>query len=127
MSDTEKAAKVEALSAVTLATHDMARAVAFYDALGFEMIYGGPEATVTSYRAGASYLNLIAMLQETQWRWWGRSIFYVSDVDAFHANAVAQGFTPEAAPADAPWGERYFHITDPDGHELSFARPLARG
>ncbi|MEC8370717.1 MAG: VOC family protein, partial [Pseudomonadota bacterium] len=21
-------------------------------------------------------------------------------------------------------GERYFHITDPDGHELSFARPL---
>ncbi|MHC4164482.1 MAG: VOC family protein, partial [Planctomycetota bacterium] len=30
----------------------------------------------------------------------------------------------EAAPADAEWGERYFHITDPDGHELSFARPL---
>ncbi|MGH8701888.1 MAG: VOC family protein, partial [Burkholderiales bacterium] len=27
-------------------------------------------------------------------------------------------------PADAPWGERYFHISDPDGHELSFARPL---
>jgi uncharacterized glyoxalase superfamily protein PhnB len=28
-------------------------------------------------------------------------------------------------PADAPWGERYFHVRDPDGHELSFARPLA--
>jgi len=27
-------------------------------------------------------------------------------------------------PADAPWGERYFHILDPDGHELSFARRL---
>ncbi|MEE9270499.1 MAG: VOC family protein, partial [Candidatus Krumholzibacteria bacterium] len=25
----------------------------------------------------------------------------------------------------AEWGERYFHITDPDGHELSFARPLS--
>ncbi|MEC7657646.1 MAG: VOC family protein, partial [Pseudomonadota bacterium] len=25
---------------------------------------------------------------------------------------------------DASWGERYFHITDPDGHELSFAHPL---
>jgi hypothetical protein len=24
-------------------------------------------------------------------------------------------------------GERFFHITDPDGHELSFARPLKRG
>ena len=21
-------------------------------------------------------------------------------------------------------GERFFHLTDPDGHELSFARPL---
>jgi uncharacterized glyoxalase superfamily protein PhnB len=28
------------------------------------------------------------------------------------------------APSDAPWGERYFHIRDPDGHELSFARRL---
>jgi hypothetical protein len=22
------------------------------------------------------------------------------------------------------WGERYFHMPDPDGHELSFAGPL---
>ena len=29
-------------------------------------------------------------------------------------------------PRDAEWGERYFHLTDPDGHELSFARPLAK-
>jgi uncharacterized glyoxalase superfamily protein PhnB len=27
-------------------------------------------------------------------------------------------------PHDAEWGERYFHVTDPDGHELSFAWPL---
>jgi hypothetical protein len=25
------------------------------------------------------------------------------------------------SPQDAPWGERFFHVTDPDGHELSFA------
>jgi hypothetical protein len=25
---------------------------------------------------------------------------------------------------DAEWGERFFHLTDPDDHELSFARPL---
>jgi len=35
----------------------------------------------------------------------------------------ATSSTP-ASPDDAPWGERYFHIRDPDGHELSFARPL---
>jgi uncharacterized glyoxalase superfamily protein PhnB len=28
------------------------------------------------------------------------------------------------APTDAPWGERYFHLRDPDGHELSFAKLL---
>ena len=51
---------VTALSAVTLATADMAAATTFYDALGFEKIYGGPQAGFTSYRAGESYLNLIA-------------------------------------------------------------------
>ena len=24
-------------------------------------------------------------------------------------------------PQDTSWGERYFHMRDPDGHELSFA------
>ena len=51
-------------------------------------------------------------------------IFHVSDVDAFYARAVAAGLEPDTRPADAPWGKRYFHLTDPDGHELSFARPL---
>jgi uncharacterized glyoxalase superfamily protein PhnB len=32
---------------------------------------------------------------------------------------------PNTGPRDATWGERYFHVTDPDGHELSFARPLS--
>jgi hypothetical protein len=31
---------------------------------------------------------------------------------------------PDTAPRDAEWGERFFHLTDPDGHELSFASPL---
>jgi uncharacterized glyoxalase superfamily protein PhnB len=53
-------------------------------------------------------------------------VFWVDDVDAMYQRAVAAGFDPETSPADAPWGERYFHIQDRDGHELSFARPLAR-
>ena len=39
------------------------------------------------------------------------------------ARAIENGLQPDTSPRDAPWGERYFHITDPDGHELSFARP----
>jgi catechol 2,3-dioxygenase-like lactoylglutathione lyase family enzyme len=51
---------IESISAVTLATHDMSRAVHFYRALGFEIVHGGEEAEFTSFRAGTSFLNLIA-------------------------------------------------------------------
>ncbi|MBI2799612.1 MAG: VOC family protein [Gammaproteobacteria bacterium] len=116
--------KVEAISALTLATHDMRRAVAFYRALSFEMRYGGEMAKFTSFVVGTGHLNLIAMPSSRAWSWWGRAIFYVDDVDAFHANVLRAGFAPEAPPRDAEWGERYFHLTDPDGHELSFAKLL---
>lgn len=116
---------IEHLSAVTLVTRDMAAAVAFYEALGFERLYGGAADAFTSYRIGRSYLNLqldadAAPVAHV----WGRVIFWVDDVDAMHERARAAGSTPEMAPSDAPWGERYFHLRDPDGHELSFARPL---
>jgi len=118
---------IESLSAVTLVCTDMSASVAFYDALGFERLYGGPRAEFTSYRVGGSYLNL---QHDVAWAppaaVWGRAIFYVVDVDALHRRAVDAGWVPEMPPSDAPWGERYFHLRDPDGHELSFARPLAR-
>ncbi len=115
---------IQALSAVTLATHDMARSVAFYATLGFALKSGGPQAGFTSFHAGGGYLNLAAVRNTERWVGWGRAIFYVDDVDALHARAVAAGLSPGFAPRDAAWGERHFHITDPDGHELSFARPL---
>src|SRR5579864_6362464 len=119
-------AAIKGISAVTLATHDMARAVCFYRLVDLELLYGGEEAAFTSFRAGDNFLNLIAQPRETRWSWWGRLIFHHPEVDDLYARLVAAGFTPDAAPRDAPWGERFFHITDPDGHELSFAWPLAR-
>ena len=115
---------VQGISAVTLVTHDMARSVRFYRALGFTLRHGGEQASFTSLHAGPGYLNLIARPAGGPRSWWGRVIFHVSDVDAFYSRAIAAGLTPDTTPADAPWGERFFHLTDPDGHELSFARPL---
>ncbi|MEX0610732.1 MAG: VOC family protein [Pirellulales bacterium] len=115
---------IQSISAVTLATHDMARAVRFYRVLGFTLRTGGERSPFTSLNAGSSYLNITLRPSECSWSSWGRVIFYVSDVDAFYKHTIAQGVYPDAAPCDAPWGERYFHITDPDGHELSFARLL---
>ena len=117
---------IEGISAITLATHDMPRAVRYYRALGFEPLYADEEQSFTSFRAGTGYLNLIAQPAERHWTWWGRVIFYVADVDAVHLSALAAGYRPTTPPSDAEWGERFFHIDDPDGHELSFARPLRR-
>ncbi len=118
---------VESISAVTLLTVDMAEAVAFYRVLGFHLLYGGGDSPFTSFRAGVGFLNLqLDPAGSRRSAIWGRVVFWVDDVDAMHARAVAAGFVPQTAPADAPWGERYFHIRDPDGHELSFARPLSR-
>jgi len=126
-------APVERLSAVTLVTADMAEAAAFYEALGFVRLYGGAEATFTSYRVGGGFLNLqsrvgdASSVRDGEAAGWGRAIFWVDDVDAMYRRALEAGYEPSTAPADAPWGERYFHIVDPSGHELSFARPLTAG
>ena len=57
-------------------------------------------------------------------RVWGRFIVWVDDVDAVHRRLLDHGIEPEFAPSDAPWGERYFHVLDPAGHEVSIARRL---
>ncbi len=116
---------IECVSAITLATHDMLRAVQFYRTLGFPVIYGGADAPFTSFQAGTGYLNLVAQPANRQWSWWGRVIFYVSDVDALYEHALACDLRLDTPPHDGEWGERYFHLTDPDGHEISFAKPLS--
>ncbi len=118
-----QAEPVECISAVTLETRDMAESVAFYEALGFRLLYGGSDATFTSFRVGAGFLNL-QFNADAAHVVWGRVVFWVDDVDAMHRRALNAGFAPATAPANAAWGERYFHIHDPDGHELSFARQL---
>jgi catechol 2,3-dioxygenase-like lactoylglutathione lyase family enzyme len=121
---------IERISALTLVVGDMPRAVGFYMALGFDLLYGGQDAPFSSFRAGPGYLNLqfdagrAAVPSTSDRAIWGRAIFWVDDVDAMHARARQAGFEPLTTPVDAPWGERFFHIRDPDGHELSFARPL---
>jgi catechol 2,3-dioxygenase-like lactoylglutathione lyase family enzyme len=95
---------IEGISAVTLATHEMPRAVRFYRALGFEALYGGEQSSFTSFRAGTSYLNLTAEPAERRWSWWGRVIFYVADVDALYDRALAAGYQPATAPrASSTW------------------------
>ncbi len=117
---------IESINAVTIVTANMATAVSFYDAFGFVRASGTETSPFVTYRVGAGFLNLqldAANAPVTQT--WGRIIFFVADVDAMHEHVVGLGIVPLTEPWDAPWGERYFHVRDPDGHELSFARPIS--
>jgi catechol 2,3-dioxygenase-like lactoylglutathione lyase family enzyme len=118
----------ESLNAVTLVTADMAASVAFYETLGMTLAFGGPDAPFSTLRIGPTdFLNLQL---DPGWsppsRVWGRVIVWVDDVDAVHRRLLDRGIEPELEPADAPWGERYFHVLDPAGHEVSIARRIDR-
>lgn len=114
----------EGISAVTLLSHDIQRSIAFYRALGLRVVGTYDEGRFATLQVGSQALNLIETTSSDPIRFWGRIIIYVADVDALHRRATEMGFEPEDVPRDASWGERYFHVRDPDGHELSFARRL---
>jgi catechol 2,3-dioxygenase-like lactoylglutathione lyase family enzyme len=111
-------------SAVTFRVLNMTDSVRFYrDVLGIELLYGGEGTVFSSLRAKDTQSAILNLEQGKPMAHWGRLIFYVTDVDALWNHLKDRGFDPEI-PRDASWGGHYFHLPDPDGHELSFARPL---
>lgn len=112
------------IDAITFVTADMAKSIAFYQMLGMEVRYGGEASRFTCLSAGYCHVNLLSGQRQAK-EMWGRVIFFVEDVDAVYSQVTNAGYATETRPADGSWGERYFHVRDPDGHELSFAKPMA--
>lgn len=59
----------------------------------------------------------------------GRIVFHTENVDELYSYMKKDEFISryvvfETEPADAPWGERFFHVREPNGYQLSFAKPL---
>lgn len=108
---------IQHISAVTFAVREMSRSVGFYRKLGFKLIHGSQASALTSLRAGAAFVNL-ALSTGFECRWWWRAICRVDDAEVQHLALTASGIKADL-PREVPWGERYFHITDPDAHELS--------
>ena len=113
---------IEHISAVTLAVRDMAESVAFYERLGLDVTYGGPQAAFTTLRADQAVINLRRAAVDGQSPW-SRVILRVRGVDALHRDLAARGVVAPA-PRNAEWGERYFEVLDPQGVVISFAELL---
>ena len=123
--------RVTKISAVTLLISDMKKSVDFYSKIpNFKIVYGGSDSQFTSFLMDdtvKSYLNL--KLNKTHSTDFGRIIFYVEDVDKFfiymqNDETISVLGKLESKPQDAEWGERFFHMLDPDGYRLSFAAPI---
>lgn len=138
--------KVYKISAITLRIKEMERSCRFYSQIpGFRLVYGGStNDNFSTYEIGKSnsskiYLNLELIPQTSDQnddttksrKYFGRIIFHTYDVDKLYYyfknnKAISTDIIFETVPDNAPWGERYFHIREPDGYQLSFAKPLRK-
>ena len=137
--------KIYKISAVTLIIENMERSCRFYSQIpGLKLVYGGSsDDTFTTFELEEEHiskmcLNLeLSIINNNNNHWhqrkrknFGRIIFYTEDVDGlysyFRSNKnISNLISFENEPANAAWGERYFHIREPDGYQLSFAKPIA--
>ncbi len=141
------------ISAVTLKVKDMEKSCSLYSKIpGFRLTYGGkPSDSFSTFEIGegskaATYLNLEQIQNDDQGSFdiskkpnlgkgkvnedFGRVIFHTENVDRLysfmkHDEYISHAIVFENEPTDAPWGERFFHIREPDGYQLSFAQPLS--
>jgi uncharacterized glyoxalase superfamily protein PhnB len=116
------------ISAVGVTATDLARAVSFYSLLGFSFppVDGGEEH-VESTNAGARLMidsaELITGLLGEAPRPGNTSAFAVllpapGQVDGLVNRVAAAGHTVVTAAFDAPWGQRYATVADPDGYRV---------
>ncbi|MGI0073713.1 MAG: VOC family protein [Nitrosotalea sp.] len=124
--------KVYTISAVTLFVKDMERSCKFYSAIpGFRLVCGDESDSFTTYEIkgdSKTYLNL-ELRKEDSSKDFGRIIFHTSNVDELYASlkkdhTISKLGSFENELTNAPWGERFFHMRDPNGYQLSFAMPI---
>ncbi|MDQ8183629.1 VOC family protein [Pelagicoccus sp. SDUM812005] len=126
----EPKAQLTASSPVLLVKDVVAAANHYRDAMGFqyERFWGEPPNFVILQRDG-----LHVMLRQADdpkhvvphWtvadKLWN-IYFWVSDVDALHAEFVARGATIDYGPCQQPYGCREFGTQDLDGHDIGFGQ-----
>jgi uncharacterized glyoxalase superfamily protein PhnB len=113
------------IAAVAVSATDLSRAVAFYELLGFR--FPPLQADTKHIESGAGVRLMIddaAFLTELHGEpprpgnIAGFAVLFdaPADVDAVVVRVAAAGHTVVTPPYDAPWGQRYATVADPDGY-----------
>ena len=123
------------IAAVAVSATELSRAVAFYELLGFR--FPAPEADTKHLeaedRAGirlmiddAAFLTELHGEPPRPGNIAGFALLMESpvDVDAATSRVAAAGHVVITDPYDAPWGQRYATVEDPDGYRVDLFCPL---
>ena len=123
------------ITAVGVSATDLRRSVAFYELLGFGFpAFDDDEDHVESTGPGARLMvdgaELMTGLLGEPPRPGNTAAFAVrcaapAQVDELAGRVSAAGHAVLTAPWDAPWGQRYATVADPDGYRVDLYAPLA--
>ena len=119
-------ARLESVKPV-LMSRDIARSVAFYHLLGFELLFQDDPANPRYVGVRRDGIDLhIQWHDAKEWEYPNDRPAYrfvVQDVDGLFAEIAARVELDERSVVrDTPWGTREFHIQDPDRNCLQFYR-----
>src|SRR3954452_3858839 len=113
------------IAAVAVSATDLSRAVAFYEQLGFRFPPLEPDAQHVEAEAGVRLMiDRASLLQELHGEaprpgnTAGFALLFgaPSEVDEAAGRVAAAGHVVVQEPFDAPWGQRYATVADPDGY-----------
>ncbi|MGK5110901.1 MULTISPECIES: VOC family protein [unclassified Geodermatophilus] len=121
------------IAAVAVSATDLPRAVAFYELLGFRFPPLEPDSAHVEAEAGIRLMidtaTLLEGLHGEPPRPGNTAAFALlfgspAEVDDAVGRVSAAGRTVVDEPFDAPWGQRYATVADPDGYRIDLFCPL---
>jgi uncharacterized glyoxalase superfamily protein PhnB len=125
--------KFRGTTSVSLTVKDLEKSAAWYrDVVGFGVdraVERDGRLVLVTLKAGDVRINLN---QDDGAKGWDRvkavgfsiSIWTTDDIDGIAKRIKASGGQLDSEPVDAPWGARYFILTDPDGFKLAVLKSL---
>jgi uncharacterized glyoxalase superfamily protein PhnB len=133
MTNLQATEKFRGSASVSLTVKDLQKSLAWYgDVLGLGVersVDRDGKLVFVAMKAGDARISLN---QDDGAKGWERvkglgfsiNITVTEDIDAIANRIKASGGKLDSEPVDAPWGARFFSLTDPDGYKLGMLKWL---
>src|SRR2546421_2748599 len=110
------------LTGLTLHVEDVERSRDFYRRIPGAVLVHHRPGDFALFQLGEGRLGLLSarFLRDEGPRFHIEVSSSLAGVDELHEQVRANGIEPQGPPTDRSWGERTFHVSDPDGNLIEF-------